>query len=170
MKQYKQLLSFGSFIIIATLLLSACGGGAAGVVPAATQAGSVPRFAYVANSGDNTVSIYTADAATVNCGITAMRRREPLLMALPWIHRASSPIWRTGAPARSQPLQPLYCRAEPPVRSRSIPLASSLMWRASPHQRTSAGTVRGRSGMVSMVMTRGTAAVKYTPKFAYVAN
>jgi 6-phosphogluconolactonase (cycloisomerase 2 family) len=59
MKQYKLSLSFGSLIIIVTLLLSACGGGGASSTP---QANNVPRFAYVANSGDNTISIYTVNA------------------------------------------------------------------------------------------------------------
>ena len=35
---------------------------------------------------------------------------------------------------------------------------------------TALPTVRGRSGPAAMAMTRGTTAVTYTPKFAYVAN
>src|SRR5258708_9635896 len=47
------------------LFVTACGGGGGGGgggTPAAAVI--VPRFAYVANNGDNTVSIYTVNAST----------------------------------------------------------------------------------------------------------
>ena len=43
--------------------VAACGGGG-GKGPADAPSTSVPRFAYVANEGDHTVSVYTVDAAT----------------------------------------------------------------------------------------------------------
>ncbi len=45
------------------LFLAACGGGTSDLA-AALPAGIVPRFAYVANSGDDTVSIYAVNATT----------------------------------------------------------------------------------------------------------
>ncbi len=46
-------------LCVMTILLNACRG-AGGSGAAAVS----PRFAYVANSGDDTISIYTVDAAT----------------------------------------------------------------------------------------------------------
>ena len=43
-------------LCVVTIALAACGGGGAPAV--------YPRFAYVANQGDNTVSIYAVDATT----------------------------------------------------------------------------------------------------------
>ena len=49
-------------ILFALAALTACGGGGGGA-SSTPPAGNVPRFAYVANSGDNTISIYTVNAA-----------------------------------------------------------------------------------------------------------
>ena len=64
------------------LALVACGGdgeGDGGGPPPPTS--DVPRFAYVANSNDNTVSIYTVNASTgrlrANGYVPAARRRSP---------------------------------------------------------------------------------------------
>ena len=46
------------------LLLAACGGGGGGGGGGGTSPNNVPRFAYVANQGDNTVSQYTVNAST----------------------------------------------------------------------------------------------------------
>ena len=55
---------FISLLVLATL--TACGGGGGGSAVSFTPppAQKVPRFAYAANSGDNTVSIYTVNADT----------------------------------------------------------------------------------------------------------
>jgi len=45
-------------LFILSIALTACGGGV-GRAPAA-----IPRFAYVANDSDNTVSLYTVNATT----------------------------------------------------------------------------------------------------------
>ena len=49
--------------MIAALLAACSGGGGGGTAPAAA-ASIVPRYAYVANNSDNTVSKYTVNAAT----------------------------------------------------------------------------------------------------------
>ena len=47
-------------VFLGVLALCACGGGGGGSAPAS----NVPRFAYVANFSDDTVSIYRVDPAT----------------------------------------------------------------------------------------------------------
>ena len=65
MKQDKSMRLFASAILL-TLLLAACssggGGGANAAPPGSTSTNNVPRFVYVANVSDNTLSIYSVDA------------------------------------------------------------------------------------------------------------
>ena len=50
--------------VLATLAACGGGGGGGGSAAATPPPNNVPRFAYVANGSDNTVSIYTVNAAT----------------------------------------------------------------------------------------------------------
>ncbi len=52
----------GISILLVLAPLTACGGGGGGAASAPPN--NVPRFAYVANANDNTVSIFTVNAAT----------------------------------------------------------------------------------------------------------
>nr|MDA8421805.1 hypothetical protein [Nitrospiraceae bacterium] len=62
-------LAAAALALMVSLTLVNCSGGGGGSTPAPVASAAVyPRFAYVANSADNTIYIYTVNAATGQLG------------------------------------------------------------------------------------------------------
>src|SRR6266699_4986708 len=207
--------------------------------------GHVPRFAYVTNAGDNTVSIYTVDAVTgqlrargyvatgtnpqsvavdpsakfayvanggsSNVSAYSINAATGALTSVgPAVAAGTFPLWvtvdphgkfayvanqnsndvsaysinaTTGAltslgPAVAAGTTPLSITVDPSgkfvyvanidsnnVSGYSIDAVTGALTPLATY-----ATVTARNGPVSLVVTRGKTAVKYTPKFAYVAN
>ena len=163
------LIQLAVFVCAALMLvagLSACGEKMEGDVltpvgVAAVRAGTLPisvtvdpsgKFAYVENSfngtGGNSVSAYTIDATTgalTSVGAVA-----------------------AGTNPRSVTVDPSGMFAY--VTNLVSNDVSAYTINATNGVLTALGRVRARAGSASIAMAGGTAAVSYTPKFAYVAN
>ena len=141
--------------------MTSAGTATAGTDPHSVTVDPTGRFAYVANT-----------SLRQRLGLQHRRRdRRPRSRSLTWM-----PV-RRG-------IQPSIAAGTNPTPSPSTPPASSPTWRITAPTTSRAysidaatggldrllPTVKGRNGNIAMAMSKGTAAVTYTPKFAYVAN
>ena len=130
----------GASLLFVFAALAACGGGGSSAAPTAN---TVPRFAYVANNEDNTVSGYTVNATTgqLRHNGYALTGTSPQSVAIDpsgkFVYLANYgsadvsayTISAGGAltPVAGHPLQ----RGPIPTPLRSIPRARSSTWRIS---------------------------------------
>ena len=134
--------------LLFTLIVTACGGGGGGGGGTA-PASNIPRYAFVANSNDNSVSSYVVDGAGGR---------------LKYIGKVAA-----GTNPESVAVDPSGKYAYVANNGNASVLqytigASGVLTPIAP------GTAVAQLGPASLAMTKGTAAVQAVPKYAYVAN
>ncbi len=134
-----------------------CSGGAlvcngsnfiAGTSPYSVTVDPSGKFVYAANNVSNNVSAYTIDTVTgalTNVGSVAAGTNPVSVIVDPSGKFAYAANFTSNN-----------------VSFYSINNSTGML--------TDMGTINGRANLASIAMTKGTAAVTYTPKFAYVAN
>ena len=141
-----------------------CGGGAgcngtnfaAGTDPQSVTVDPTGKFVYVANANSQDVSAYTLNATTG---------------ALTEIDQDSSGAGTTVPTG----VGPMSVSVDPSGKFAFVTNfvsndVSTYSINATTGALTALSPVRSRSGGMAMAMTKGTSAVRYTPRFAYVAN
>ena len=184
-------------ILFAVLWLAACGGGGGGGAggPTGAPPNNIPRFAYAANFFDNSVSIYAVNAETGQLrhnGYVAAGANPRSVTVDPsgqfayvanagsdnvsayTLNATTGALTSIGA-AVAAGTDPVSVSVDPSgkfayVANQNSNNVSAYTLNATTGALTARPTVAGRNGNLAMAMTKGTTAVTYAPKFAYVAN
>ena len=140
--------------------LTSAGTVTAGTGPRSVTVEPTGRFAYVANTLSNDVSAFSIDSST------------GALTPLVDVNAGSWGI-QQSIPAGTNPYSVIVDPSGKFVyvaNSGSHNISAYSIDSATGGLTTLMPTVKGRNGNIAMAMSKGTTAVTYTPKFAYVAN